>query len=300
MVEEQGSSDTIPAAVKQLVLTVSSKEASRLVNNRIVSGKRIANKLPPISSLLSKGAREFVYEIAQEFDRWDRRNLTLLRGMFTNSSFAAKYQACTLPISSISHEFLEDHEYMHGWFGAKKSELEAIRDQLPLFDIAPELTTAKATAAKTFGNKIFIVHGHDKATKESVARFLERLDLDAVILHERPNKGRTIIEKLLEESDNDVGYAVVLLTPEDVGKLASEEGETSPRARQNVIFELGLFVAKLGRQRVHALYREGVEIPTDYLGVLFTLLDDAGAWQVKLAMELQAAGFDIDLNKLVA
>ena len=126
------------------------------------------------------------------------------------------------------------------------------------------------------------------------------MGLDVVILHERPDKGRTIIEKLLEESDIDVGYAVVLLTPDDVGKLASEEGESSPRARQNVIFELGLFIAKLGKQRVHALYKEGVEIPTDYQGVLYTPLDAAGAWQVKLAKELQAIGFDIDLNKLVA
>ena len=164
---------------------------------------------------------------------------------------------------------------------------------------APKSTAVTAGATKSFGNKVFIVHGHDKAAKESVARFLERLDLDVVILHERPNKGRTIIEKLMEESDVDVGYAVVLLTPDDVGKLASEEGEASPRARQNVILELGLFLAKLGRQRVHALYREGVEIPTDYQGVLYTPLDDAGAWQVRLAMELKAVGFEMDLNKLI-
>jgi predicted nucleotide-binding protein len=220
--------------------------------------------------------------------------------MFTTSSFVNGYQACTLPIDSTAYESLQDPNYIRGWFTVKTLELESIKDQLPLFDIAPKSIAVTAGAAKSFGNKVFIVHGHDKAAKESVARFLEHLDLDVVILHERPGKGRTTIEKLLEESDIDVGYAVVLLTPDDVGKLASEEGEASPRARQNVIFELGLFLAKLGRQRVHALYKEGVEVPTDYLGVLYTPLDDAGTWQVKLAMELQAIGFGIDLNKLVA
>lgn len=294
MVEKKVSSDTVPPTVKQRVLTVSPKEAARLVNGRLVSGKRILNKLS------GRSAGMTVFRISLELDKWDRYNFTLLQGMFITQSFAERYRTCTSSFHSTKADLLSDPSYIRGWFSLKAIELESIRDRLPLFDVAPKSITVTAGTAKSFGDKVFIVHGHDKAAKESVARFLEHLGLDVVILHEKPNKGRTIIEKLLEESDTDVGYAVVLLTPDDVGKLASEEGEPSPRARQNVIFELGLFVAKLGRQRVHALYKEGVEVPTDYLGVLYTPLDDDGAWQIKLAMELQAIGFDIDLNKLVA
>jgi predicted nucleotide-binding protein len=97
--------------------------------------------------------------------------------------------------------------------------------------------------------------------KESVARFLEKLDLRPIILHEQPNKGRTVIEKF--EAHSDVGFAVVLLTPDDVGGLASSPDKLSRRARQNVILELGYFIGKLGRAKVCALYKEGVEIPSD-------------------------------------
>jgi predicted nucleotide-binding protein len=292
MVKKQTSPDTIPPSMKLPVLKVSSKEASTLLNSRLISGKRILKKLWDTSPAM-------VYMASQELNRWDRYNFTLLQGMFTTPSFAAKYQSCELPLDSIEAGQLQSGLFLRVWLSRKQAELQSIKDRLPLFDVAAKSNVAKAGMAKTFGNKVFVVHGHDKASKESVARFLECLGLNVVILHERPNKGRTIIEKLLEESDIDVGYAVVLLTPDDVGKLASADGAASPRARQNVNFELGLFVAKLGRQRVHALYREGVEIPTDYQGVLYTPLDDAGAWQVRLAMELKAVGFEIDLNKLI-
>lgn len=146
-------------------------------------------------------------------------------------------------------------------------------------------------------NKVFVVHGHNDGLRQSVARFIEKLGLEAIILNEKPNEGRTIIEKI--EAHSSVGFAVVLLTPDDVGKLASEPKEKlSHRARQNVVLELGYFIAKLGRNRVCALLMEGVEKPSDYDGVLYTQVDDSGAWQLKLAKELKAAGLNIDLNKI--
>ena len=100
------------------------------------------------------------------------------------------------------------------------------------------------------------------------ARFIEKLGLELIVLHEQPNKGRTIIEKFQDYSN--VSYAVVLLTPDDRGGVASSKlEEQQPRARQNVIFELGYFIGKLSRKRVCALYIDGVEIPSDYSGVLF-------------------------------
>lgn len=149
-----------------------------------------------------------------------------------------------------------------------------------------------------FGYKVFLVHGHGMAVLHETARFLEKLDQDVIILREQPNQGKTIIEKFVEYSE--VGFAIVLLTPDDKGGTFSTSFESQlPRARQNVIFELGYFIGKLGRNRVCALYSPGVEIPSDYSGVLFIELDDKGAWRLALAREMKAAGFNIDMNLAV-
>ncbi len=158
--------------------------------------------------------------------------------------------------------------------------------------------TASLSDTDQVGNTVFLVHGHDEAVIHETARLLELFGLNLIILREQPNSGRTIIEKFVDHSD--VGFAVVLLTGDDRGgvkSLALEEQK--PRARQNVILEFGFFLGKLGRSRVCALYEEGVEIPSDYAGVLFLPLDRTGAWRLALARELKAAGFDIDMNKAV-
>lgn len=145
--------------------------------------------------------------------------------------------------------------------------------------------------------RIFIVHGHDAAARESVARFLEKIDLEVVILHEQANQGRTIIEKV--EANSDVGFAVVLLTPDDEGRGLGQD-KLEPRARQNVLLELGYFIAKLGRPNVCALKKGNLEIPSDFAGVVWTPMDDNGGWKSELAKELKAAGYEIDWNKVMA
>ena len=117
-----------------------------------------------------------------------------------------------------------------------------------------------------------------------------------MILHEQANRGKTIIEKL--ESNSDVAFAVALLTPDDVGGSALKS-ILKPRARQNVIFELGHFESKLGRDRVCILYTSGVELPSDYGGVAYVEMDRGGAWQYQLARELKAAGLEVDMNLIV-
>jgi predicted nucleotide-binding protein len=144
--------------------------------------------------------------------------------------------------------------------------------------------------------QVFIVHGHDDGAREAVARFLERIGLEAIILQEHPDQGRTIIEKF-ESYASQVGFAVVLLTPDDLGGLAAASMQVS-RARQNVIFELGYFVGKLGRGRACLLRKGDVEIPSDLYGVIYTDLDTAGGWKLKLAKELKAAGLKFDGEKL--
>ena len=152
------------------------------------------------------------------------------------------------------------------------------------------------TMLKTqFSRKVFIVHGHDDGARETVARFLERIGLEAIILHEQANQGRTIIEKVVAHSD--VGFAVVLLTPDDEGCVKG--GKPEPRARQNVLLELGYFIGRLGRDKVCALKRGTVEIPSDFAGVVWQEMDSNGGWKQALARELEVAGHCIDWNKVM-
>lgn len=140
--------------------------------------------------------------------------------------------------------------------------------------------------------KIFIVHGHDEA-REMVARFVARLGFEPIILHEQASQGRTIIEKV--ETNGDVQFAIVILTPDDEGR--AKGGTLQPRARQNVILELGYFLGRLGRHNVCALKRGDLEIPTDFAGVVYQPLE--GDWQRMLGLEPQAAGFEIDWNAVM-
>ena len=144
---------------------------------------------------------------------------------------------------------------------------------------------------------VFIIHGRDDGRKETVARFISQLGLNPIILHEQPNQGQTIIEKF--ERHAEVAFAIALLTPDDTGGLAGEEQSHKPRARQNVIFEFGYFMGKLGRHRVCALKEENVEIPSDYDGVLYISLDAFGAWKMELAKELKNVGFEVDMNRVL-
>jgi predicted nucleotide-binding protein len=153
-------------------------------------------------------------------------------------------------------------------------------------------------AQRAEGSKrIFVVHGKDEGLKETVARYLAKIDLQPVVLHEQANQGRTIIEKF--EAHRDVEYAVVLFTPDDVGYPAGEPAQAKSRPRQNVILELGFFMAALGRNRVCVLYKGNVEIPSDYAGVLYVEFDNSGAWRFTIAREMKSVGIDIDLNKAV-
>ena len=145
-------------------------------------------------------------------------------------------------------------------------------------------------------NMVFVVHGHDEGAKQTVARFLEQCGFVAVILHEQADGGRTIIEKI--EQYADVVFAIVLYTPCDIGREKNEKRGT-PRARQNVVFEHGYLIAKLGRERVCALVKQGVQTPGDIAGVVYKPMDSAGAWKTEILREMKSAGVVVDASKLL-
>jgi len=226
------------------------------------------------------------------YDKWYRRVLAFLER--------------TLPSEVAAFEKIRsDARYENDFTYARSSLLGMLEglaaDQRETEDAmaasSPSGPTPTRIAAPSLSKKVFMVHGHDNAAKEAVARFLERLGLEPVILHEQPNEGRTVIEKF--EHHADVGFAVVLLTPDDVGAAASEPDKLKARARQNVVLELGYFLGALRRSRVCALYKGGVEIPSDYQGVLYVEMDDKGGWRTRLAQELSNAGLKINIEALL-
>ncbi|MFZ2450554.1 MAG: nucleotide-binding protein [Methylovulum miyakonense] len=156
--------------------------------------------------------------------------------------------------------------------------------------LAPELPKS---------NSVFLVHGHDEGVKHSVARFLEQLGVVPVILQEQINKGMTVIEKF-EDFAARAGFAVVLMTPDDFGYPVSKEEDKKHRPRQNVVLELGYFAAHLGRSKTFVLVKGNIEMPSDVLGLVYEQMDNNEGWKMRLARELKAAGFEIDLNRAIS
>ena len=169
----------------------------------------------------------------------------------------------------------------------------------PLISEAKDLmTNSKANAVhknETLDkSKVFIVHGHDVEVKLEVARFIEKIGLEPIILHEQVNDGMTVIEKI--EKYSNVGFGIVLYTPCDVGYAKGKEQEKMTRARQNVVFEHGYLIGKLGRNNVCALVKESVETPNDISGIVYISLDSNGGWKIPLAKEMKSSGYEIDFN----
>ena len=146
-------------------------------------------------------------------------------------------------------------------------------------------------------SKVFIVHGHDGEAKEAVARFVEKIGLEAIILHEQVSSGNTIIEKI--EANSNVSFAIVLYTPCDVGASKGEQDRPKPRARQNVIFEHGYLIGKIGRKNVCALVKGDIEKPTDISGVVYIPMDEGDGWKLAVGKEMKACGYEFDPSKLL-
>lgn len=143
-------------------------------------------------------------------------------------------------------------------------------------------------------NEIFIVHGHDETAETKTARFIEKLGFKPIILHEQASGGKTIIEKI--EQYSNVGFGIILYTACDFGGKTADDLKF--RARQNVVFEHGYLMGKIGRSNVCALVKGDIELPNDMAGVVYIKMDDQEAWCFKIAKELKNVGYDVDMNKL--
>lgn len=186
-------------------------------------------------------------------------------------------------------------EYSTGrdWFYWRKRQWVALKEA---YNIAKEnimkKTLRPVDIIHEYGDKIFIIHGHDEEMKNKVQLLLTRSCLEDVVLHEQPDKGRTIIEKLMEEG-RGACYAIALLSPDD------ELENGSLRARQNVILEIGYFLGRLGRDRIRLLKKGDIEIPSDLKGIIYENYDENGNWRMKILKEMKAVGINIDIEEVL-
>ena len=256
--------------------------------------RKVLNEIPELKTLPSD---------SPEFKKWHRNAQVAITNTFgSKSSHVADFNKidyflmiCTTdtPDSEFQAAYVRGLESAASVFESMIEEIEEYWEE----EQSPKTSYSGVKTPKST-NKVFVIHGRDEGTKNMVARFLEKLGLKPVILHEQPNEGRTIIEKF--EDHADVGFAVTLLTPDDAGLLQGDKNSLKPRARQNVIFEFGYFIGKLGREQVCALVKGDVEKPSDYDGVLYIPLDDSDGWQMRLIKELKSAGFEVDANKAIS
>jgi len=222
---------------------------------------------------------------------------------FELQGFIAHEQKLALAsaISRILHEALAERDALKVvHIQAMEARLDKIKlvFEVPHYEMPDQGYKVKTSDDKA-KRKVFLVHGHDQEMRQKVASVLTKLELEPIILDEKPNLGRTIIEKFTDYSE-EVGYAVVLLSPDDMGYSKKDGNDKArSRARQNVVFELGYFMGKIGRDKVAALYQvsSDIEIPSDFFGVTYIPYDNSNTWKLRLATELRATGLEIDANK---
>ena len=228
----------------------------------------------------------------EEFIRWETKTTRFLQryyGMgqelkaFKNTSFSLSLSALSTPHEDFVKACLRGLKETKATFSVYLEEL-AEEDDIVAENGAPKNKFDKS--------KIFIVHGHDGELKEKVARMIEKQGISAIILSEQANLGSTIIEKI--EMNSDVGAAICLFTADDVCKM--DNGILKNRARQNVVFEAGYFIAKLGRTNVVIIANKDIDMPSDLSGVVYS---NHATWELEVLRELKGMGFRIDMNKAI-
>ena len=239
-----------------------------------------------------------------EFHKWDARNEEIFTRAFVdaNNTDLDGYRQTGRSIfySDVVVEQKESITKLVAY-------LQGFIDRIDLIPCNAATPAEAKTKVEISGDKVFIVHGHGELIKVTVARTLEQPGLKPIILHEQEDYGNTIIEKF-ESNATDVGFAVVLLTADDLGvskkdiekaKSEGKEPQPSERARQNVVFEMGYFMGKLDRAHVFLLLEDGVEKPGDLDGIVYTPIDPEGMWKVKLAKRLKAMGYKVSLDSII-
>lgn len=284
--------DEAPLQLKQ-----SRSRAEEVINRHLEEGRKL------LSDATGIGTQDELPKWNKARRRWIKLATQGLKTLFSNSEPAEEFQQAAEPPMLVGGgSEAQNFEWAVKEVDQANNVLESLLERLEYLEAPGEsgaLETSSVAKASVSDRQIFVVHGHADDVKEAVCRLLEKTgDSKIVILHEQPSEGRTIIEKF-EDHAGASDHAVVLLTADDVGGEVSDgaDPDLRRRGRQNVVFELGFFVGRLGRARVTVLYEEGIELPSDFKGVVYIPIGD-DSWRYKLLQELRGAGLDFDLNKI--
>ena len=270
------------------------RTATRLMVTRVKAKEVLDGILDRGRQLLarevSSGDDDGYYDLVRGLRSWDEASLSALERLFDDTAWAEEYEDRTRSASPGGRDAAESARFLKSQVKDRLAVIEMTVQALAETELSP------AIAPPSRG--VFVVYGHDREAKALVTLFIERVGLDPVVFDEQPMGGRSAIEQL-EHLAGAVSYTIVVLTPDDFGGSAALPEQARRRARQNVIFELGYFAARLGRGRVCALLRGDVEIPSDYQGVLYIVMDQSDAWRLNVAREMRAAGLAVDTTKLI-
>jgi len=281
---------------KPAELTMSRDEAKAKLQDRIEKG--IDLKRAQVNTPQS-------YEIAKhEYSKWNSFNTELLKRIFTTEELSTEYSWWGVAIMSMGHVSLgEQIAKLNKDIDDKIHRIDSIIERLELFPLSSVLLSESSesnleAAPPSRSKKVFVVHGHDEVAKTNLEVFLHEIGLEPVVLHRKADEGMTVIEKF--EKHSDVGYAFILLTPDEIAYLKADAGKPEDqrkkesRARPNVIFEFGYFVGKLGRSRVCCLYTGDVALPSDVNGMIYkkfgSSIDEVAYSIIK---DLKASGYAI-------
>ncbi|MEE0544873.1 MAG: nucleotide-binding protein [Faecalibacterium sp.] len=230
---------------------------------------------------------------SQEFISWKTRAERFLRTHYGENSKEAVDFGNThfsLMIYTFNETESDYIEACKSGLVESKAVFEVYLEELKENDVTPDNEATQDNSISK--SKVFVVHGHDEALKQEVARIVEKQGLEAIILSEQANQGKTIIEKI--EENADVGAAICLFTKDDYGR-AKDASEDKLRARQNVVFEAGYFMGKLGRGNVIIVADKDLELPSDMQGVVYT---DSKNWKIEVLQGLDKIGYAVDFNRL--
>lgn len=242
-------------------------------------------------------------EFFNEYNKWNNRNIEILTRIYQDPNNTDLYGYNHAAYNSFWSDIVKEQK---ADISRQVAYLQGFIERLDLIPCsAPDAQKENPVAVSE--NKVFVVHGHGERLKIETARTLELMGLKAIILHEQEDMGNTIIEKF-EANAMDVGFAVVLLTADDFGfskkdaqkaKTEGKEVDPTPRARQNVVFEMGYFMGKLDRAHVFLLLEDGVDKPGDLDGIVYQKVDSEGIWKMKLAKRLKAVGYSANVDAIL-
>lgn len=277
-----------------IALAVPREEARARLVDRIEKGQAL--------SQVQINSPESFETAKHDYQKWSAFNAELLKQLFTTDALSKEYSWWGIAVMSMGRESLGQMIAKHQEdLTEKLRRLDSIVERLDLYPLSPALLATAATQQErpesfARSKKVFVVHGRDELSKTSLEVFLHEIGLEPIVLHRQADEGQTIIEKF--EKHAEVGYAFILLTPDEVAYLAEEEAlpdnerTKERRARPNVIFEFGYFVGRLGRSRVCCIYTGDVSLPSDVHGMIYkrfnSSIDEVAYGIIK---DLKASGY---------